>query len=79
MVCKIFSCSEFRENPHYLIFYIRENNISTNKQPKQLAKLIVEIALSLKSNSFDVRIKYENSQVSETTIINEKFYQQIGT
>ena len=52
-----------RENRHHLIFYIRANNISKNKQPKQFANLIVEIALSLKSDSFDVTLS--NMTVSQ--------------
>ena len=45
-----------KENTQHLIFFIRENNISTNKKPKQLANLIIEIALSLNSNSFNVTL-----------------------
>ena len=44
-----------RQNPQHLIF-IHENNISTNKRPKQLANLIIEIALSVKRNSFNVTL-----------------------
>ena len=38
------------------LFFIHENNISTNKKPNQLANLITEIALSVKRNSFNVTL-----------------------
>ena len=45
-----------RENPHHLIIYVGTNDISTNKQPEQIAKLITELTLSVKSNSYDVML-----------------------
>ena len=46
----------FRGNPHHLIIHVDTNDISTNKQPEQIVKSIVELALSVKSNSCDVTL-----------------------
>ena len=45
-----------RENPHHLIIHGGTNDILTNKQLEQIAKSIVELALSVKSNSCDVKL-----------------------
>ena len=45
-----------RENPHHLINHVGTNDISTNQRQEQIAKLIVELALSVKSNSCDVTL-----------------------
>ena len=45
-----------RENSQHFLFFICENNLATNKKPKQLTNLIIEIALSLKSNSYNVAL-----------------------
>ena len=45
-----------RENPHYLIIHVGTNDISTNNQTEQIAKSIIELALSVKSNSCDVTL-----------------------
>ena len=45
-----------RENPRHLIIHVGPNDISTSKQPQQIAKPIVELALSVKSNSCDVTL-----------------------
>ena len=46
----------FRENPHNLIIHVGTNDISTNKQPEQIAKSIIELTLLVKSNSCDVML-----------------------
>ena len=50
--------SKNRENPHHLIIHVATNDISTNKQPEHIAKSIVELALSVKSNCCDVTLSY---------------------
>ena len=48
--------TSLRENPHHLIIHGGTNDILTNKQLEQIAKSIVELALSVKSNSCDVKL-----------------------
>ena len=57
----------FRENLYHLIIRVSTNNISTNKQPKQIAKWIVEQAISVKDNSCDVKldIRYQIYVISD--------------
>ena len=45
-----------RENPHHLIIHVGTNDISTNKKPEQIPESVVELALSVKCNSFDVTL-----------------------
>ena len=45
-----------RENPHHLIIHVGTNYISTNQRPEQIAKSIVELALSVIRNSCDVTL-----------------------
>ena len=40
-----------RENPDHIIIQVAANDISRNKQAEQIAKSIVELALSEKCNS----------------------------
>ena len=46
----------FRENLYLLIIRVSTNNISKNKQPKQIAKWIVEEAISVKDNSCELKL-----------------------
>ena len=48
--------TSLREDPHHLIIHGGTNDILTNKQLEQIAKSIVELALSVKSNSCDVKL-----------------------
>ena len=59
------------ENPHQLIIHVATNDISTNKQPEQIAKSIVESALSVKSNTCDVTL-------SEITVRNDGHQQKVA-
>ena len=45
-----------RKNPYHLIIHVGTNDISTNQRPEQIAKSIVELALSVKTNSCDVTL-----------------------
>ena len=47
-----------RENLHHLIIHVGTNDISTNQRPEQIAKTILGLALSVKSNSCDVTLSY---------------------
>ena len=59
----------FRENLHHLIISVGTNDISTNKQSKQIAKSIAELALSVKTNSCGVAsdIRYQIYVISDIT------------
>ena len=46
----------FRENPHHLIIHAGTTGISRNQRLEQIAKSIVELALSVKRNSCDVTL-----------------------
>ena len=59
------NCS-LRENPHHL----NANNISKNQRPEHIAKSIVELALSVKSNSCEVTL-------SDITLGNDGHQQKI--
>ena len=47
-----------RENLRHLIIHVGTNDISTNQRPEQIAKTILGLALSVKSNSCDVTLSY---------------------
>ena len=59
------------ENPHHLINHVGTNDISTNQRPEQIAKLIVELALAVKSNSCDVTL-------SDITVKNDDHQRKVG-
>ena len=46
----------FRENRHNFIIHVGTNDKSTNQWPEQITQSIVELALSIKSNSCDVTL-----------------------
>ena len=60
----------FKENPHRLIIHVETNDISTNKQPEPMGKSIVELALSVKTNSCDVTL-------SEITVGNDSHQRKV--
>ena len=60
----------FRENPHHLIIHTGTTDISRNQRLEQIAKLIVELALSVKRNSCDVTL-------SDITVRNDGQQQKV--
>ena len=54
--CKATSNLLLGKNSYHLIIHGGKNDISTKQQPPKIAKSIVELALSLKSNSCDMTL-----------------------
>ena len=48
--------STVRQNPDHIIFYVGTNNLATNVRTDKVAESIVELTMSLKSDSTSVAI-----------------------
>ena len=45
-----------RENPDQIIVHVGTNDLASNKRPKHIAKSIIGVATSLKSDTYDVLV-----------------------